>query len=106
MPSRRDFLRSSAQFTGAAFLAPSLQGLVARSRGIIPADRGAAPYRRAGVGEGGYGPLRRVGAELALPAGFTYTVVSTAGRPMTDGNPTPNSFDGMAHSRCRTGISG
>lgn len=96
MTSRRDFLRSSAQLTGAAFLAPSLQGLVARSRGIIPADRGAAPYRRAGVGEGGYGPLRRMGPELALPAGFAYTVVSTAGRPMSDGNPTPNSFDGMA----------
>jgi hypothetical protein len=96
MTSRRDFLRSSAHVAGAAFIAPSLHGLVARSRGILPPNRDAAPYRRAGAGEGGYGPLRNAGPELALPAGFTYTVVSKAGKPMSDGNPTPNSFDGMA----------
>lgn len=96
MTSRRDFLRSSASFAGAAFLAPSLLGLVARSRGVLPPDPSAPAYRRAGPGDGGYGPLQAAGRELALPMGFTYTVISTAGQPMSDGNPTPNSFDGMA----------
>ena len=96
MTSRRHFLRSSAQLAGAAFLAPSLPGLVARSRGVLPPDPGAAAYRRAQLGEGGYGPLRAAGRELALPKDFVYTVISTAGIPMSDGNPTPNAFDGMA----------
>lgn len=96
MTSRRDFLRSSAHVAGAAFLAPSLPGLVARSRGVLPTDRAAAAYRRAGPGEGGYGPLYNAGRELALPRDFVYTVISTAAVPMADGNPTPNSFDGMA----------
>lgn len=96
MTSRRDFLRSSASFAGAAFLAPSLPGLVARSRGVLPGDPAAPAYRRAAPGEGGYGPLRNAGPELALPAGFVYTVVSRAGMQMSDGNPTPNAFDGMA----------
>jgi secreted PhoX family phosphatase len=92
MPSRRDFLRHSALLAGAP-LAPSLAGLVARSRGVRPA---AAPVRRAALGEGGYGPLRAAGPELALPEGFRYAVLSRAGRPMSDGRPTPNAFDGMA----------
>ncbi len=50
----------------------------------------------------GYGPLQPTkdldtGTEyLALPAGFSYRVISRAGEPMTDGNPTPGIFDGMA----------
>lgn len=96
MTSRRHFLRSSARVAGAAILAPSLAGLVARSRGVLPDDRTAPAWRRAGPGEGGYGPLRPAGPELALPEDFVYTVVSRAGQPMTDGNPTPNAFDGMA----------
>jgi secreted PhoX family phosphatase len=52
--------------------------------------------RKAGKGEGGYGDLIAAGPELALPAGFTYNVVSASGRPMSDGNLTPNAFDGMA----------
>jgi uncharacterized protein len=33
---------------------------------------------------------------LALPAGFNYRLISHAGDPMSDGNPTPGIFDGMA----------
>lgn len=42
----------------------------------------------------GYGPLVPMG-DLALPAGFSYKVISRQGVPMTDGNPTPGIFDGM-----------
>ena len=102
MPTRRDFLRRSALYAGAPLLAPtlagalapSLSGLVARSRGVVPAP--GAAIRRAALGEGGYGPLRPAGPELALPEGFRYTVLSRAGQPMHDGRPTPNAFDGMA----------
>jgi secreted PhoX family phosphatase len=95
--SRRDFLRRATRVAGATVLAPSLQGLVAcatAQRG--QAARGTTVTRRADQGEGGYGPIRPAGAQLALPVGFTYTVLSTAGKPMSDGNPTPNTFDGMA----------
>ena len=92
--SRRDFLRRSAGLAGAALIAPSLSGLVACSRGTVPAT--TAAFRRAGLGQGGYGPLRPAGADLALPEGFSYTVLSSTGKPMSDGNPTPCAFDGMA----------
>jgi uncharacterized protein len=45
----------------------------------------------------GYGPLVRDPAGLFdLPQGFSYTVVSQAGRPMSDGLVTPHKMDGMA----------
>src|SRR5688572_10238218 len=95
--SRRDFLRRATRVAGATALAPSLQGLVAcATTSGGPGARGALAPRPAGRGEGGYGPIQPAGAQLALPAGFTYTVLSTAGNPMSDGNPTPNAFDGMA----------
>ncbi|MDF2775447.1 MAG: hypothetical protein K0S86_4948, partial [Geminicoccaceae bacterium] len=95
--SRRDFLRRATRVAGAAALAPSLQGLVACATTSGGAGaRGAPAPRRAGRGEGGYGPIQPAGAQLALPAGFAYAVLSTAGKPMSDGNPTPNAFDGMA----------
>jgi hypothetical protein len=93
--TRRDFLRRSAGLAGAALIAPSLGGLVARSRGMLP-DTGGPLIRRAGLGQGGYGPLRPAGPELALPEGFSYKVLSFTGKPMSDGNPTPCAFDGMA----------
>ncbi|HSJ65465.1 MAG TPA: alkaline phosphatase PhoX [Gemmatimonadaceae bacterium] len=93
---RRDFLRRSASVAGAALFAPSLSGLVARSRGLLPAVPDARAYRRAGLGDGGYGPLRPAGPEFELPEGFTYTVLSFNGKPMSDGSPTPGAFDGMA----------
>lgn len=97
---RRTFLRAAAGATGAMLLAPSLRGLVARSHGILNADSispaAGSLVRFAGVGSGGYGPLVASGAELALPEGFTYSVLSFNGKPMSDGNPTPGAFDGMA----------
>ncbi len=93
---RRDFLRRSARAAGAALLAPSLAGLVSRSRGVLPDAADAPAFRRAGLGDGGYGPLRPAGPELTLPEGFSYTVLSFNGKPMSDGTPTPGAFDGMA----------
>src|SRR5688500_14085741 len=94
---RRDFLRRATRVAGATALAPSLQGLVACATAPgAPGTRGAPAPRRAGPGEGGYGPIQPAGAELALPTGFAYTVLSTAGKPMSDGTATPNAFDGMA----------
>jgi secreted PhoX family phosphatase len=94
--SRRDFLRRSASVAGAALLAPSLSGLVARSRGVLTDTMNGPAFRRASLGLGGYGPLRRAGPELALPEGFSYAVVSFTGKPMSDGNATPCALDGMA----------
>lgn len=95
-PSRRDFLRRAAGAASAALIAPSLSGLVARSRGILPEPPNAPAFLRAGLGHGGYGPLQPAGPELALPDGFGYSVLSSPGKPMSDGNPTPGAFDGMA----------
>jgi secreted PhoX family phosphatase len=92
--SRRDFLRRSARTAGAALIAPSLSGLVACSRGIVAAAPRPA-FRRADLGEGGYGALLPAGPELALPRGFRCTVLSSTGKPMSDGKPTPGAFDGM-----------
>jgi len=95
-PSRRDFLLRATRTAGAAVLAPSLQGLVACASANTGNPNAASVPRRAGRGEGGYGELQPAGPELALPPGFTYSVLSRSGNVMTDGNPTPNAFDGMA----------
>ena len=89
--SRRDFLRRSAAVSGAAIIAPSLAGLIARAEA-----QGLPRERIAGPGAGGYGPLRDAGPELAIPAGFTYWVISEINKPMSNGLPTPCAFDGMA----------
>jgi secreted PhoX family phosphatase len=98
--NRREFLRHGALAAGAAAFAPSLQGLVARAGAAGPAVQRSPGATTAGLraelGEGGYGPLVQAGPELSLPAGFQYAVLSMAGRPMSDGHPTPNAFDGMA----------
>ncbi|HYD53426.1 MAG TPA: alkaline phosphatase PhoX [Gemmatimonadaceae bacterium] len=95
--SRRTFLKTSSALAGAAVLVPSLQGLVSCARWTQEAPGNAGtPPRRAARGQGGYGLLRRAGTELALPAGFTYRVLSYTGKPMSDGSPTPGAFDGMA----------
>lgn len=46
----------------------------------------------------GYGPLIPMG-DLALPAGFSYKIISRQGEPMSDGNPTPGIFDGTGAFR-------
>lgn len=54
---------------------------------------GVAGYRSEVAG---YGPLRRDPAGIFdLPEGFSYTVVSKAGDPMSDGLITPAKMDGM-----------
>ncbi|HEU4721568.1 MAG TPA: alkaline phosphatase PhoX [Gemmatimonadaceae bacterium] len=93
--NRRAFLRRSGALAGAAILAPSLQGLVACARSApTPTSPGRRPTR-ATRGTGGYGALRDAGPELALPVGFSYSVLSFTGKPMSDGNLTPGAFDGM-----------
>lgn len=57
----------------------------------------------------GYGPIapraeQTTGqAMLALPAGFTYRIVQRSGDRMSDGNPCPGIFDGMAAYPGRNG---
>ena len=64
---RRGFVRKAGLYAGATVLAPSLSGLLACGR----------PRQSRSVA--GYGPLVEVGPEIALPAGFHYTVLSVEG---------------------------
>ncbi len=88
--SRRGLLRaslaSSAGLLGGGTL---LQATVARNAFAAP----ARALRRRGTG---YGALTVAGAELMLPPGFRYAVISEEGEPMSDGFPTPKAMDGMA----------
>jgi hypothetical protein len=86
---RRSFLHQA--FAGALALAPSMQGLIFRAHAAA-----VAPGGLPGADAPGYGPLVTVGPELALPAGFSCSVLSITGKPMSDGSPTPGAFDGMA----------
>lgn len=63
------------------------------SRFAAAQDAGIEGYRSEVAG---YGPLRRDPAGIFdLPEGFSYTVVSKAGDPMSDGLVTPFKADGM-----------
>jgi hypothetical protein len=65
--TRRDFLRRATRVAGATALAPSLQGLVAcATTSGAPGARGAPAPRRAGRGEGGYGPIQPAGASRGM----------------------------------------
>lgn len=98
--TRRNFLKGSVAATVGAI---ALSGLTNR---VALADPGAGRAgRKAGKGEGGYGPLAQRPAEnaapgelgeLALPAGFKYVKFGIARSIMSDGNATPNAHDGMA----------
>lgn len=94
--TRREFLRKSAALSGVAVLTPSLQGLIACAANSPPGITRMRRPELAPRGAGGYGLLREAGPELALPAGFNYSVLSFNGKPMSDGHPTPGAFDGMA----------
>jgi secreted PhoX family phosphatase len=88
--TRRKFVQGSAAVGGGVALSGPLSALAANSA------RGAS--RRAV----GYGPLQPAreqesGLEyLELPRGFKYKIISRQARRMSDGNPTPGIFDGMA----------
>src|SRR5919106_5189811 len=88
MDRRRFLRRSLAATAGAAVALGPLHALGLRSvPGVVPA--------RATSREVGYGPLVNKG-DLWLPQQFEYEIISVQGRPMSDGNPTPGIFDGMA----------
>ncbi len=87
--SRREFLATGA---GAGIGMLALQGLVARGAMAVPSKG----RKKAGKGDGGYGPLSPAGPELALPAGFQYVMFGVEESTMSDGNPTPKGHDGMA----------
>ena len=79
--TRREFLQQSALFGGALAVLGPFQALGTRS---------AAAAQTAG-----YGPLVDKGP-LWLPAEFNFQIISVQGTMMSDGNPTPGIFDGMA----------
>ena len=89
--TRRSVLGSAAglAFAGFARMAEAGDGVATMSRDEMEADA----YRSEVTG---YGPLKRDPAGLFdLPEGFSYTVVSKAGDPMSDGLITPCKMDGM-----------
>ena len=83
---RRSFIKTGAALTGGLAMAGPLQALAANIAAGAPLD---SP---------GYGDLIPMG-DLALPKGFEYAVISRQGQPMSDGHPTPSTFDGMAAFR-------
>jgi secreted PhoX family phosphatase len=86
-PSRRQLLSAAATMAAFAGLARSA------SADLAPADIEADSYRSEVTG---YGPLKTDPFGLFdLPEGFSYTVVSRAGDPMSDGLVTPYKADGM-----------
>ncbi len=101
---RRSFLKAGGATVGATLLgSTALQTLSLRLADAAPGGR-----RRPG-GRVDYGRLRPTAARntgerwLALPAGFSYTVLTSTGAPMTDGTPTPRAHDGMGAFPLRGG---
>jgi uncharacterized protein len=82
--NRRNFIKGSAVLGGALATLGPFQALSAR-RTL------GAPLKQAQ----GYGPLVNKG-DLWLPAEFNYQIISVQGTIMSDGQPTPGIFDGMA----------
>ena len=80
---RRSLIKSGAVLAGGLAMGGPLQALAARVAAGSPLD---SP---------GYGELIPMG-DLALPAGFEYAVIARQGHPMSDGHPSPSTFDGMA----------
>jgi secreted PhoX family phosphatase len=90
--SRRRLIQASAAslaFSGFSRFAAAQDGPAAVSAAQVEADVYHSEVR-------GYGPLMRDPAGLFdLPEGFSYTVLSRAGDPMSDGFVTPYKMDGM-----------
>ncbi len=89
--SRRDFIGIGGMTAAGLAFGGGLAALGARTAEGRPAERTE-----------GYGPLIPMG-DLALPAGFSYKIISRQGDPMSDGNPTPGIFDGMGAFRGEKG---
>src|ERR671913_93755 len=89
--NRRNFIRGSAVFGGAFAALGPFQALSARR--VL----GAVITKSEG-----YGPLVNKG-DLWLPIDFNYQIISVQGTIMSDGQPTPGIFDGMAAYRGRGG---
>lgn len=85
--SRRDFIGIGGMTAAGLAFGGGLAALGARTAEGRPAERTE-----------GYGPLIPMG-DLALPAGFSYKIISRQGDPMSDGNPTPGIFDGTGAFR-------
>ena len=82
--TRRAFLQQSALFGSALTVLGPFQALSARR--AMAAAPSTVP---------GYGPLVNKG-DLWLPEEFNFQVISVQGQTMSDGNPAPGIFDGMA----------
>lgn len=93
---RRHFVRAASGVAGLVFLPGSLGGLFSLCRRV---SGGNSAIRRAGRGEGGYGPLVEAGPLLALPKGFEAASFGAIGDRMSDGHRTPIALDGMAAYR-------
>jgi uncharacterized protein len=89
--TRRGLLKGSVAVAGAAALGQGTLGTMPGLQAFaVRAAAGQAPVVAAG-----YGPLVNKG-DIWLPAAFHYQVLSVQGTLMSDGQPTPGIFDGMA----------
>ncbi|AKJ13929.1 Tat pathway signal sequence domain protein [Streptomyces incarnatus] len=98
--TRRDFARKSA-FTGAGVALTGSVGALATAPNALAAidiDSGEAESAHAGDHGVGYGPLvPDPNGILALPAGFSYRIVTHSGRTrLESGEFTPSNHDGTA----------
>ncbi len=89
---RRLFLRASVLAAGSLAASP-LRALATLGDTI---ELTGEPVALRSANNGGYGPLRPAGPELALPEGFSYVRFGGEGTPMSNGRPTPQVHDGMA----------
>ncbi|MEU9629811.1 alkaline phosphatase PhoX [Streptomyces luteogriseus] len=97
--TRRDFARNSAITGAGVALAGSVGALATAPNALASDDTGSAGDRAADARHGvGYGPLvPDPEGILALPAGFTYRIVTYSGRTtLESGEPTPSNHDGTA----------
>lgn len=89
---RRAFLRGTAVVSGTIAAGP-LRALRALAD---TAEATGEPFPVQAAGKAGYGPLRRSGAHLELPEGFSYVKFGEEGELMSNGGRTPPAHDGMA----------
>ncbi|MFF9375192.1 alkaline phosphatase PhoX [Streptomyces griseoluteus] len=95
--TRRDFARTTAVTGAGVVLAGSVGALATAPQALAAADLDGARDEHGHPGIG-YGPLvPDPDGILALPAGFSYRVVTYSGRTrLESGEPTPSNHDGTA----------